>query len=59
MEKRYFTSDLKESLIASFSFLDGDDFDIGSDIVLAAEVEHLLRFFNTADGRARKVCGGP
>lgn len=30
-------------------FLDWNEFNIGSDIVLDAENEHLLRFFNAAN----------
>src|SRR5437899_12553458 len=41
---------LEQSLIGFVHLLDGDDFDIGSDVMLAAKIEHLLRFGNTADG---------
>ena len=52
IEKRYFTSDLSEPLVGFVDLLDGDDFDVGGDVVLAAEVEHLLGFGDAADGRA-------
>ena len=52
MEKRYFTSDLSSLLVGFVDLLDGDDFDVGGDVVLAAEVEHLLGFGDAADGRA-------
>jgi hypothetical protein len=32
--------------------MDGDDFDIGGDVVCAAKVEHVLSFGDAADGRA-------
>src|SRR5205823_4501605 len=43
---------LEQSLIGFVDFLDGDDFDIGGDVIFAAKVEHLLRFGDAADGRA-------
>ena len=52
MEKRYFTSDLSQPLVGFVDLLDGDDFDIGGDVVLAAEVEHLLGLGDAADERA-------
>ena len=51
IEKRYFTSDLKQPLVGFVDLLDRDDFDIGGDVVLPAEVEHLLGFGDAADGR--------
>ena len=43
---------LEQSLVGFVDLLDGDDFDIGGDVVLAAKVEHLLGFGDAADGRA-------
>jgi hypothetical protein len=43
---------LEQSLVGFVHLLDRDDFDIGSDIMLAAKVEHLLRFGDAADHRA-------
>src|SRR6185312_5830950 len=43
---------LHQSLIGFVDLLHGDDFDVGGDVVLAAEVEHLLCFGEAADGRA-------
>ena len=43
---------LEQSLVGFVDLLDRDDFDIGGDVVLAAEVEHLLGFGDAADGRA-------
>jgi hypothetical protein len=43
---------LEQSLIGFVNFMDGDDFDIGGDVVCAAKVEHVLSFGDAADGRA-------
>ena len=43
---------LEQPLVGFVDLLDGDDFDVGGDVVLAAEVEHLLRLGDAADGRA-------
>ena len=43
---------LDQSLVGFVDFLDGNDFDVGGDVVLAAEVEHLLGFGDATDGRA-------
>jgi hypothetical protein len=40
---------LEQSLVSFVDLLDRDDFDIGGDVVLPAEVEHLLGFDDTAD----------
>ena len=50
IEKRYFTSDLEQPFVGFVDLLDGDHFDVGGDVVLAAEVEHLLGLGNPADG---------
>ena len=50
IEKRYFTSDLMQPFVGFVDVLDRNDLDIGRDVVLAAEVEHLLRFGDAADG---------
>src|SRR5207247_9995874 len=42
----------EQSLIGFVDFLDGDDFNVGSDVVGAAKVEHLLRFWDAANHRA-------
>jgi hypothetical protein len=47
IEKRYFTSCFS-SLV---DLLNRNDFDIGGDVVRAAEIEHLLRLGEAADGR--------
>ncbi len=52
MTKRYFTSALRASLVGFVDLLNGNDFDIGSNVVFAAEVEHLLRLGNAANGRS-------
>ena len=52
MEKRYFTSALRHSLISLVDLLYWDDFYVGSDVISAAKVKHLLRFGNTSDVRA-------
>src|SRR5204862_7308364 len=43
---------LEQSLVGFVDFLDGNDFDIGSNVVSAAKVEHLLRFGDAANHRA-------
>ena len=55
MEKRYFTSDLSHAVVGFVDLLDRDDFDVRGDVVLAAEVEHLLRLGDAANGRARQA----
>ena len=44
-----------QSVIGLVDLLDWDDFYVGSDVVFAAKVEHLLRFSNTPDERAREA----
>lgn len=46
---------LEQSLIGFVHLLDGDDFDICGDVVLAAKIEHLLGFGDAADVRARET----
>ena len=55
MEKRYFTSALEQSLVGLVDLLDWDDFYVGSDVMFAAKIEHLLGFGDTADERAREA----
>ena len=43
---------LEQSLVGFVDLLDGDDFDIGGDVMLPAKVEHLLGFGEAADVRA-------
>src|SRR4051794_21536401 len=43
---------LEQPLVGLVDLLDGDDLDVGGDVVLAAEVEHLLRLRDAADVRA-------
>src|SRR5258707_11048883 len=43
---------LEQAIISFIDLLDFDEFDIGSDAVLGAEIEHLLGLANAADGRA-------
>src|SRR5947208_14534683 len=43
---------LEQSLISFIDFLDRNHFHISSDVMLAAKIEHLLRFGDTADHRA-------
>ena len=50
--KRYFTSLLQQPLVGLVDLLDADQLDVGRDPVLGAEVEHLLRLADAADGRA-------
>ena len=49
IENRYFTSDLSNRLVRFVDLLDGNHFDIGGDVVLAAKIEHLLRLGDSAD----------
>src|SRR5918992_459434 len=44
-----------QSLVSLVDLLDWDDFYVGSDVMFAAKVEHLLRFGNTPDERARET----
>src|SRR6266496_558488 len=46
---------LKQPLIGFVDFLDRNNFDIGGDIMLAAKIEHLLRFGDAANHRARET----
>lgn len=46
---------LGQSLVSFVDLVDWDDFYIGSDVIFAAKVKHLLRFGNTADERAREA----
>ena len=41
-----------QALVGLVDLLDRNHFDIGSDVVLAAEVEHLLGLLDAADQRA-------
>ena len=41
---------LEQSVVGFVGFLDGDDFDIGSDVMGPAKIEHLLGFGDTANG---------
>ena len=41
---------LDQSVVGFVDLLDGDEFDIGSDVVRPAKVEHLLGLRDTADG---------
>ncbi len=43
---------LQHASEGAFNLFASDHFDVGGDVVLAAEVEHLLRFANAADGGA-------
>jgi hypothetical protein len=43
-----------QSVVSLVDLLDGDDFYVGCDVMFAAKVEHLLRFCNTPDERARE-----
>src|SRR6266852_3710712 len=43
---------LEQSLVSFVDLLDWDNFDIGNDVVLSAEIEHLLGLGDPADGRA-------
>ena len=43
---------LEHSFVGFVNLLDGDNLDIRGDVVRAAEVKHLLRLGNAADGRA-------
>ena len=46
---------LEQSLVGLIDLLDGDDFDIGGDVVLTAKVQHLLGFRDAANGRSGKA----
>ena len=43
---------LEQPLVGLVDLLDRDHFDVGGDVVFAAEVEHLLGLGDAADGRA-------
>src|SRR5438132_9295758 len=43
---------LQQSFVSFVDFLNRNNFDIRGDVMLAAKVEHLLRFGDAADGRA-------
>ena len=43
---------LQEAVVGFVDLLDGDYFYVAGDVVLAAEVEHLLGFGDAADGGA-------
>ena len=43
---------LEHSVISLVDLLDWDDFNVGSEIMFAAKVEHLLRFSNIPYGQA-------
>ena len=49
---------LDHSFVGVVDLIAADQFDIGDDAVFGAEVQHLLRFRNTADHRAGKSTGG-
>src|ERR1700733_11565917 len=46
---------LEQAVVGLVDFLNGNDFDVGGDVVLTAEVEHLLGLGNAANGRAGKA----
>jgi len=43
---------VRQSLVGFIDVLDGDDFDVGADVMFPAKVEHLLGLRNAADVRA-------
>src|SRR5881398_3595006 len=43
---------LEQSFVSFVDLLDGNDFDVGSNVVGAAKIEHLLRFGDAANHRA-------
>ena len=46
---------LGHAVVSFVNLLDGDDFNVSGDVVLAAEVEHFLGLGDAADGRARQA----
>src|SRR5208337_2595232 len=46
---------LKQSLVSFVDLLDRDDFHIGGNVVLSAEIEHLLSLADPANVRAGEV----
>src|SRR5882724_1763376 len=46
---------LEQPLVSFVDLLDGDDFHIRGDVVLPAEIEHLLGFGDASDGRSGKT----
>ena len=50
---------LEQSFVGFVDLLDGDDFDIGGNVMRPAKVEHLLGFGDAADGRAGETAGVP
>ena len=49
---------LHQSLVGLVDLLDGNHFDIGSDVVRAAKVEHLLGLRDDRRCSSRRGCGG-
>jgi hypothetical protein len=50
---------LEDALVGFVDLLDADKLDIGGDAVLAAEIEHLLRFGDAADEAAGEAAATP
>jgi hypothetical protein len=48
-------SGFEQSFVGFDDLLNGDDFDIGGNVMPAAKVEHLLGFGDTANGRAGEI----
>src|SRR5205807_7311513 len=46
---------LQQSLVSFVDLLDGDNFNISGDVMLAAKIEHLLGFGDAADHRPGKT----
>ena len=47
-----------QPFVGFVDLLDGNDLDVGGDVVLAAEIKHLLGFCNAPDERAREAAAG-
>jgi hypothetical protein len=46
---------LQEAVVGFVNLLDGDEFDVAGDVMVAAKIEHFLRFANAADERAGEL----
>jgi len=55
IEKRVLHVGLEQSFVGFVDFLDRDYFNVSGDVMLSAKIEHLLRFRDAADGRARET----
>src|SRR6202022_1063437 len=50
-DETIFNIGLQEPVVGFINLLDGDDFDVGGDVVFATEGKHLLSLGDSSDGR--------